>query len=72
MICSNKILHFKDVSVMQVLYTVPECVGHKCSCATAKTALPIPKVEAIQTKKAVIINWNIASNNSDINSYVIR
>jgi len=57
---------------MQVIYTVPECVGHKCSCAIAKVALPVPKVEAIQTKKALIINWNVASNSSDIHSYVIR
>ncbi|KYM94722.1 PREDICTED: fibroblast growth factor receptor 1-like [Cyphomyrmex costatus] len=27
----------------QVIYRVPECIGHKCSCADAKSILPIPK-----------------------------
>lgn len=34
--------------------------------------LPIPKVEVIQMKKNVVINWNITSNSSYIHSYIIR
>lgn len=58
--------------IMKIIYKVPECIGHKCSCANAKSILPIPKVEAIQRKESIAINWNITSNNSHIRSYVIR
>ncbi|RLU16353.1 hypothetical protein DMN91_012113 [Ooceraea biroi] len=56
---------------LEVIYTVPECVGRACSCAAATAALPVPKVEAIQTKKNIVINWNVTSNGSDIHSYII-
>ncbi|XP_011859513.1 PREDICTED: platelet-derived growth factor receptor alpha [Vollenhovia emeryi] len=55
----------------EVIYTVPKCIGHKCSCADAKSILPTPKVEAIRTKESIVVNWNITSNSSDICSYVI-
>ncbi|XP_011705937.1 PREDICTED: uncharacterized protein LOC105461151 [Wasmannia auropunctata] len=55
----------------EVIYRVPECIGHKCSCKEAKSILPIPKVEVIRIKESVVINWNITSNSSHIHSYVI-
>ncbi|XP_024887703.1 tyrosine-protein kinase Mer-like isoform X2 [Temnothorax curvispinosus] len=55
----------------EVIYKVPECIGHKCSCADAKSILPTPKVEARRAKKNFVINWNVTSNSSHIRSYVI-
>ncbi|XP_018315418.1 vascular endothelial growth factor receptor 3 isoform X1 [Mycetomoellerius zeteki] len=55
----------------EVIYRVPECIRHKCSCADAKSILPIPKVEVIRAREDVVINWNITSNNSHIHSYII-
>ncbi|GAB1862189.1 Vascular endothelial growth factor receptor 3-like isoform X1 [Camponotus japonicus] len=55
----------------EVIYTVPKCINHKCSCVDAKVTLPIPKIEVIQMKKNIVINWNITSNSSPIHSYVI-
>ncbi|XP_071570605.1 vascular endothelial growth factor receptor 3 [Temnothorax nylanderi] len=59
------------VKLPEVIYKVPECIGPKCSCADAKSILPIPKVEAIRAKKNFVINWNVTSNSSHIRSYVI-
>ncbi|XP_029659980.1 vascular endothelial growth factor receptor 3-like [Formica exsecta] len=55
----------------EVIYTVPKCINRKCSCMDAKMTLPIPKVKVIQTKKNVVINWNITSNSSYVHSYII-
>lgn len=55
----------------QVIYTVPECVGRKCSCARASSTLPVPKVEVIQTTGEAVINWSVTSN-SNVHSYVIE
>ncbi|KYN31606.1 Fibroblast growth factor receptor [Trachymyrmex septentrionalis] len=56
----------------EVIYRVPECIKHKCSCADAKSILPIPKVEVIRARESIVINWNSTSNNSHIHSYIIR
>ncbi|KAG5334573.1 FES kinase, partial [Acromyrmex charruanus] len=55
----------------EVIYKVPECIRHKCSCADAKSILPIPKVEVIRQRESIVINWNNTSNNSHIHSYII-
>ncbi|CAL1681076.1 unnamed protein product [Lasius platythorax] len=55
----------------EVIYTIPKCIKRRCSCVDAKVTLPIPKVEVIQMKKNVVINWNITSNSSYIHSYII-
>ncbi|KAL0123417.1 hypothetical protein PUN28_005742 [Cardiocondyla obscurior] len=55
----------------EILYTVPECIGNKCNCANAKFTLPVPKVEVIQAKKRIAINWSVMSNSSQIRSYII-
>ncbi|KAG5311487.1 FES kinase, partial [Acromyrmex insinuator] len=55
----------------EVIYRVPECIRHKCSCADAKSILPIPKVEVIRQRESIVINWNNTSNNSHIHSYII-
>ncbi|XP_076652548.1 uncharacterized protein LOC143358912 isoform X2 [Halictus rubicundus] len=55
----------------EVLYTVPECIGRKCSCVNAKSTLPIPKLNVIRRESEVIMDWSTTSNTSKVHYYVI-
>lgn len=63
---------FRMFFITQVIYTVPECVERKCSCVAAKLNLPVPEVEVTQVEEDIIVNWNVTSYSSYIQSYVIR
>lgn len=65
---SGYVFHY----ITQVIYTVPECIDRKCSCVAATLNLPVPKVEVTQVEESIIVNWNVTSNSSYIQSYVIR
>ncbi|XP_076634682.1 receptor-type tyrosine-protein kinase FLT3 isoform X1 [Colletes latitarsis] len=59
------------VNPSEVLYTVPECIGYKCSCSNVKSKLPIPKVNITLQKDQVIVNWNTTTDTSNVHSYII-
>ncbi|XP_019700807.1 platelet-derived growth factor receptor alpha [Harpegnathos saltator] len=54
----------------EIVYTVPECIGRKCSCTKAKNTLPVPTVETIQMTRKFVIKWNVTSN-LNVQSYTI-
>nr|XP_031830019.1 receptor-type tyrosine-protein kinase FLT3-like [Nomia melanderi] len=55
----------------EILYTVPECIGNKCSCVNAKSTLPTPAINVTQRENEVVVNWNVSSNISNVHYYVI-
>ncbi|XP_053982441.1 mast/stem cell growth factor receptor Kit-like isoform X2 [Hylaeus volcanicus] len=59
------------VKPLEILYTVPECMGHKCSCINAKSTLPIPRVNITLREDDVIVNWSTTSDTSNVHSYTI-
>ncbi|XP_060829853.1 vascular endothelial growth factor receptor 3-like isoform X1 [Bombus pascuorum] len=59
------------VNTPEVLYTVPECIDHLCSCVNAKTTLPIPKVNISQKENEIVVTWSTTSNISNIQYYII-
>ncbi|XP_015591963.1 vascular endothelial growth factor receptor 2 [Cephus cinctus] len=55
-----------------VIYTVPECVGHQCSCINSSLWLPIPTVFVErQEDDNILINWNITVRNAKVTFFVI-
>ncbi|KZC14602.1 Insulin-like growth factor 1 receptor [Dufourea novaeangliae] len=63
------------VNPPEILYTVPECIGRKCSCVNAKIMLPIPTINITRKEKEMIsINWSVSSNSnaSNVHYYIIR
>ncbi|XP_015437462.1 PREDICTED: mast/stem cell growth factor receptor Kit-like [Dufourea novaeangliae] len=62
------------VNPPEILYTVPECIGRKCSCVNAKIMLPIPTINITRKEKEMIsINWSVSSNSnaSNVHYYII-
>ncbi|XP_012173270.2 vascular endothelial growth factor receptor 3 isoform X2 [Bombus terrestris] len=59
------------INTPEVLYTVPECIDHLCSCVNAKKTLPIPKVNISQEESEIVITWSTNSNTSNIQYYTI-
>ncbi|EZA58164.1 Fibroblast growth factor receptor [Ooceraea biroi] len=47
---------------LEVIYTVPECVGRACSCAAATAALPVPKwLLLVGAALCVIIGFTVVT-----------
>ncbi|XP_012236822.1 vascular endothelial growth factor receptor 3-like isoform X2 [Bombus impatiens] len=59
------------VNTPEILYTVPECIDHLCSCVNAKKTLPIPKVNISQKENEIVVTWSTTSNTSNIQYYTI-
>jgi hypothetical protein len=65
---------------LQIVFTVPECVGGRCNCDARLDALPVPVVNVINTYNGgTLINWKIKLENLttdqsqlDIKSFKIR
>ncbi|XP_076300533.1 uncharacterized protein LOC143218874 [Lasioglossum baleicum] len=55
----------------EVLYTVPECIGRKCTCVNAKSTLPIPKLNVTTRENEMIMDWSSSSDTSKVHYYVI-
>lgn len=58
--------------VVQIVYTVPDCIGEKCTCANAKSTLPIPNVNVIYRDEQLVVSWNSTFNALDVRFYSIR
>ncbi|XP_076235688.1 uncharacterized protein LOC143180047 [Calliopsis andreniformis] len=59
------------INPAEIVYTVPECIGHECACINAKLTLPIPNVNVIQRGNQIVINWNVTKNTPDVHFYII-
>ncbi|OAD57872.1 Insulin-like receptor [Eufriesea mexicana] len=75
--CSYKVQVFANprtkysINTPEVLYTVPKCLDHTCSCINAETTLPTPKVNVSQSHNQMVVNWTSTFNTFNVQSYII-
>ncbi|KAI4496150.1 hypothetical protein M0802_008017 [Mischocyttarus mexicanus] len=54
-----------------IIYKVPECIDHKCTCVNKTSVLPTPRVNVTINKCYVLIKWNVETNDTYVDSYKI-
>ncbi|XP_076683959.1 uncharacterized protein LOC143376992 [Andrena cerasifolii] len=74
--CYKQITHCSYLTkrysyVVQIVYTVPDCIGEKCTCVNAKSMLPIPNVNVIYRDDQLVVSWSSTFNTFNVRFYSI-